>query len=308
MIAGISIKDELQGSAVIETDAVSEEQRMWLRQHETALTQTSLTRIERLAVALFVTTLCRRFPQLVDSIILYGSAARGDVRWQSDVDLLLLTAEEVSATVEEEIRTISHDSQWHHHCVMNVLIFPPSKQQRHRRGSSLWLNIQTDGVVLYTTANNAILNRNAWPDRFTPERGYRMTDAQYDEIRIHMERAAEDLDAAELMLNSFLERPAISHSYYAVFHAASALLLTKGVVQARHSGVRSQLGYHFFRPAILPPEWSKLYRTLQEERESAAYEMAYEPGEEVAEQRLLWAKEFVAAARRYLIEHKFLGE
>lgn len=298
----------IEAQTFITQDGFAEEPQAWLRRQVVPLARTSLTENERLAVALFVTTLCERFPEIVESIILFGSAARGDARWQSDVDLLVLTSVDVDKQTTEAIKAISHESEWCHDAVLSVLIFAPSTQQWHGRGSSFWLNIQTDGIVLYAKAGTQILNRNAWPERFTPESRYQMTDAQYDEIRIHMERTTEDLTAACLMLDSHLERPAIAHCYYAVFHAASALFLTKGIVQARHSGVRSQLGFHFFKSAILPPEWSKLYETLQDERESATYSMDYEPGSEVAEQRLVWAKEFVDTARRHLIEHNFLKE
>ena len=280
----------------------------WLHQHDTLLSQTSLLGEERFAVALFVTMLCERFPDLIETIILYGSAARGDVRRDSDVDLLILTTQEIDGAAEAALRDIAHASEWEHSCVLSILIFPPSKQEWHRRGSSFWLNVQTDGLTLYSASEQPLLNRNAWSSRFTPERGYQITDAQYDEIRIHMEHAADDLEIAELLINSWKERAAIGHCYYAVFYAASALLLTKGIVQAHHSGVRSQLSLHFFKSKILPPEWSTLYQTLQEERESATYNIEYEPGEAIAAQRLQWAEEFVDTARRYLIENKFLME
>jgi len=219
---------------------------------------------------------------------------------------LLVANDEISTVEEQRIHELVAQIELDYTCVFSLLLLTPVKQQWHWRGSSLWLNIQTDGIWLWSADDRSLADQLAWSRRFTPNGAFQMTAVQYDEIRIHMEHAAEDLAIAELLINSWKERAAIGHCYYAAFYAASALLLTKGISRAKHSGVKSALGLHFFKTGILPAAWSKLYEKLQAEREAATYDMAYEPGKQVAVERLRWANEFVALTRNYLIENGFL--
>ena len=135
-----------------------------------------------------------------------------------------------------------------------------------------------------------------------------MTSAQYDGIRIYLERSAEELETADLLLQTGRERKAISSCYYALFYAVSALLLTKGMTRAKHSGVHSALHQYFINQGELPKEMGELYKNLQGERELADYKMAFSPDEGLPEQRLEQAQEFVDTIRTYLIQHGYLNE
>lgn len=280
------------------------------------LAATSLAPNERLALGEFMHALHARFGDWTDAVILYGSAARGEVRFapdatntfDSDVDLVVVLNREATRDEQSAIRALSHEPQWRHECDLMPLVMTPKGFGWHVRGSSLWLNIQTDGIWLWSRGEVVPTpNRSVIAEQFSALGVYMLTEAQYEEIRIYFERADDDLDTARLLLDSWKERPAIGHCYYAVFYAASALLLIKGITRAKHSGVRSELGRYFFKPRILPPEWSKIYEKLQEEREDATYDLEYEPGEDVAAQRLAWAHEFVDAARDYLIREGYLS-
>ena len=134
-------------------------------------------------------------------------------------------------TEQTAIRTLGWDSGRVHNCVLSPLLMLPDEQQWHRRGSSLWRNIQRDGIGLWKKPPSALRLDTDFEYRKNPASGaYVMTSAQYDEIRIYLENSAEDFAAADLLIRSGMERLAISHCYYAVFYAASALLLTKGIV------------------------------------------------------------------------------
>lgn len=54
-----------------------------------------------------------------------------------------------------------------------------------------------------------------------------------------LERAEECLEEAKILLEKGFANTFVNRLYYACFYAVSALLLTKGLTSARHSGVRA---------------------------------------------------------------------
>jgi len=76
------------------------------------------------------------------------------------------------------------------------------------------------------------------------------------------------LAAARLLRDSLLWNDALSRLYYALFHYATALLLTEGVEATSHKGLPGLIGLHFVRTgrltasdaAILGHAWQ--WRTL----------------------------------------------
>jgi uncharacterized protein (UPF0332 family) len=62
--------------------------------------------------------------------------------------------------------------------------------------------------------------------------------------------------------------------YFAVFHAAGALLYAKGIEAASHKVVASLLALHFVRPGTLPRETSAKFSALMAGRHDADYNEA----------------------------------
>ncbi len=281
----------------------------WLRQLETQLARSSMSPAEWRAVSEFLPVLQTRYGDVVEDVILYGSAARGEERIESDVDLLILINRALSQPEQATIYKLASDAGGAHDCILSPLLMLPDEQQWHRRGSSLWRNIQRDGIGLWKKVSDAIQLDTNFEYRKNPASGdYVMTTAQYDEIRIYLENGTEDLAAADLLIRAGMERLAISHCYYAIFYAASALLLIKGMTRAKHSGVESALHQHFIKPGLLSKEMGKFYETLRKERELTDYKGSYIPNEGLAEQRLEQSKTFIDIVRTYLIQHGYLQE
>lgn len=115
-----------------------------------------------------------------------------------------------------------------------------------------------------------------------------------------LERAREDLQFAEDVLKTTLPERAASDAYYAMFHAAEALLLSIGLEMSSHSATHSSFGVHFAKTGKLDP---KLHRYLVDAfnaRLTTDYDVTVKLGLEDVREILTQAKEFVAAAEEYL--------
>ncbi|RZM06583.1 MAG: HEPN domain-containing protein [Pedobacter sp.] len=65
---------------------------------------------------------------------------------------------------------------------------------------------------------------------------------------------------------------AINRSYYAAFHAVSALLFKNDIKVKAHSGAKAMLELHFVKTSLLSVEWGRFYAQLFNERNDSDYE------------------------------------
>jgi uncharacterized protein (UPF0332 family) len=86
-------------------------------------------------------------------------------------------------------------------------------------------------------------------------------------------RAGQCLKEAEVLGKAGLPYGAASRAYYAIFHAARALLFSAGLEATTHRGVVSLLGEHFVKPGHLPAEMGRLVSRMQRDREDADYQL-----------------------------------
>ncbi len=77
---------------------------------------------DRVAIREAADLLRRRFP--VDSIVLFGSKARGDDDSESDIDLLVLTSRSLSHAEQHVVTDELFPLQLRHDVVLSVLILP----------------------------------------------------------------------------------------------------------------------------------------------------------------------------------------
>ncbi len=112
-------------------------------------------------------------------------------------------------------------------------------------------------------------------------------------IEEHFEIAENKLHSAQVLLENDIFDDSISRSYYAMFNAAKALLLTEDSSPKTHVGVNSELG-KLFRDRIEPSLLRKLTE-IQGLREKADY-TNYRPEKEEAEDILDTGEKFVEEA------------
>jgi uncharacterized protein (UPF0332 family) len=86
-----------------------------------------------------------------------------------------------------------------------------------------------------------------------------------------LERATACLDEARTLQASGLPYGAVSRAYYAVFHAARALLFSAGIEPRSHRALIALVGQHFVKPGRLSPGTGRLLSRMQRDREDADY-------------------------------------
>ena len=89
--------------------------------------------------------------------------------------------------------------------------------------------------------------------------------------RHRLARAREALSEGEHLMASGKFMGAANRFYFGAFHAARALLATREVDSARHSGVISLFHQHFAKTGLIEPETAKALSRSFEKRQATDY-------------------------------------
>ena len=122
------------------------------------------------------------------------------------------------------------------------------------------------------------------------------------EVHLYIERARQDIQAAQSNLEQDFFGVVVTRSYYAMFYAASGLLASVGIYRRRHSGIHAAFGEHFVKAGLIEVEYAKMLAHAFETRQDADYDVAFYADEDLAEEMLQDAASFVARIERYLRE------
>jgi len=90
-------------------------------------------------------------------------------------------------------------------------------------------------------------------------------------ITYRLERARESLEEASILLERAHANAFVNRLYYACFYAVSALLLSRGISSARHSGVRSLFHQNFVKPGLVEIGLGQIYDRLFDNRQKGDY-------------------------------------
>lgn len=94
-------------------------------------------------------------------------------------------------------------------------------------------------------------------------------------MQFHLAKASHLLDDVRVLMEHGRYTSIISRLYYACFHAATALLLTKDITSKTHKGLQVLLQQQFVKPKILDPSLAKFFARLYEERLEDDYGDSY---------------------------------
>lgn len=129
-----------------------------------------------------------------------------------------------------------------------------------------------------------------------------MKHPSQEEIRREIERSTKSIGAAERLFEDGFLEDAISRSYYAILHAAKAVLLFENVQVDSHEAVKRLFGLHLIKTSKIDSKYSKILREQQDDRYLADYDVAFSPESERVQRRIEDAKDFLEAMLKYLQE------
>lgn len=119
-------------------------------------------------------------------------------------------------------------------------------------------------------------------------------------IRYRMEQAGRTLQQAELLEAASQWDGVVNRAYYAMFYAALALLLTKGLGSSKHAGVLALVDREFVRPGDLSAEMAMKLRDAFNQRQKSDYSELKPTSGDRAQEILENARQFLEAVRTAL--------
>jgi len=120
------------------------------------------------------------------------------------------------------------------------------------------------------------------------------------EVMANIERAEQAVNAARKLASDGYNDFAASRAYYAVFYAASALLLHEGLEFSKHSGVIAAIHQRFIKTGRLDKEFGKNLNWLFELRSIGDYGVTVHVPKTDAEKAISAAVSFLQKVRSIL--------
>ena len=121
-----------------------------------------------------------------------------------------------------------------------------------------------------------------------------------------LERSAESLKAAEIMLQNRMLTFAMNRIYYSMFYAVQAVLVIDDVNFSKHGQVKGYFNKTFIKTDVFPLEMGRRYNRAFEFRQKFDYLDFAHPKEETVLQFMGYAKDFLSNISSYL-EKKIPG-
>jgi uncharacterized protein (UPF0332 family) len=115
--------------------------------------------------------------------------------------------------------------------------------------------------------------------------------------------ALEELDVAATLLDNSRYRTCLSRSYYSMYYATQALLLSQNIDTSTHKGTIRLFGQHFVKTGQFSTEWAKILSDAYELRQMSDYDVDFTGTLAQAEDILGQARTFVAEVIKVLDAH-----
>jgi hypothetical protein len=118
------------------------------------------------------------------------------------------------------------------------------------------------------------------------------------EIQGHFQSADEFLRESKHLIAGGFYRGAVGRAYYAMFHAATAALLNRGIERSSHHGLIAAFGQHIVKPGFVEPRYHTYISNAFARRNECDYLSFTGADESEAKTVLQRAEEFVDICRR----------
>ena len=119
-----------------------------------------------------------------------------------------------------------------------------------------------------------------------------------EEAELHFQRAAECVEDSRILLDNERLAASVARAYYAMFHAATAVLAGKGIKRSSHSGILSAFGEHLVKPGVIEHKFHLSLRKAFELRQQTDYDPVVDIDTQQAAETLEQAVDFVDACRK----------
>jgi len=118
------------------------------------------------------------------------------------------------------------------------------------------------------------------------------------DVEALLERARNNIEAAQLLAHQGFPDIAASRSYYAMLYAVQALLLAEGLEFSSHGAVHAAFGQHFAKSGRIEPRFHRYVLDAFRARQGADYEVKPEVSAQDAATLIAEARELLAAVER----------
>jgi uncharacterized protein (UPF0332 family) len=129
-----------------------------------------------------------------------------------------------------------------------------------------------------------------------------MDDMIIELSKYRLEKAENDIEASRILLENGLFAQALNRSYYAIFHAARAILAFEQFDSKKHSGVIAYFNKNFVSSGVFDKSYSKILMGAEIIRNKSDYNDFYIASKDDAEKQLYNAKIFIEAMSIYVEE------
>ena len=127
-----------------------------------------------------------------------------------------------------------------------------------------------------------------------------MDEKKRELIKVRLEKAEEDIDTAKELLSLKRYRAVVNRAYYALFSITTAVLLTKNLERAKHSGVEAVFNHYFIKSKIIEVEYGKIFDYVRRKREECDYTARITIDKEIAEKIVRDSRKFIRRMKSYL--------
>ena len=117
-----------------------------------------------------------------------------------------------------------------------------------------------------------------------------------------LNKAKRDLEDSKKTLDLEMYDNAANRSYYAIFHAARAVLALDGTDFKKHSGVISNFQKNYIKTGIFDKKMSNIIKSAFDIRNETDYEDFYVVPKEDVKRQVSEAEVFIAAVEKYIID------
>lgn len=120
--------------------------------------------------------------------------------------------------------------------------------------------------------------------------------------KYRFQRAQEDLDDVELLLDARSFKSSVNRSYYAIFHVLRAVTALDGFDASKHSSVIAYINRSYVKEGVFDKSLSKMLDKAYRLRECADYKDFEIISRDMAETQIQRAKKIIAMIKPYLDE------